>query len=73
MNAKDQMIVEAVRHDTYRQAQQANWPRNTCVDCHVPCGYDREFIATGRCQKCYDESPLIVQKKAASDDQKNAA
>lgn len=61
--AKDAMIEEAIMHETYQHAKQANWPRPTCVDCSVPCAYDREFKATGRCQSCYTETPLIIQHK----------
>lgn len=57
MNAKSLMM------ETYSQSKRANWPRPTCVDCHGPTAYDREFRATGRCQSCYNETPLIIQKK----------
>lgn len=49
--------------ETYQQAQSANWPRPTCVDCHGPTAYDREFKATGRCSACYRDTELIIIKK----------
>jgi len=50
--------------ETYEQAKRANWPRPTCVDCHGPTAYDREFKATGRCQACYREQPpLLTERK----------
>jgi hypothetical protein len=49
--------------ETYQQAKHANWPRPTCVDCQVPCAYDREFKATGRCQHCYSTTDLIIHRK----------
>ena len=65
MNAKDQMIDDAVQHETYAQAQAANWPRPVCRICHVPTAYDREYRATRCCQVCYrDElAQLTVQPK----------
>ena len=48
--------------ETYQQAMRANWPRPTCVDCHAPTAYDREFKATGRCQACYRETELVIVK-----------
>ena len=50
-------------HETYDQAKQANGHRLTCTDCQVPCAYTREFRATGRCESCYRETPLIIQRK----------
>lgn len=56
-NAKDLHI------ETLSEAKRANWPMPTCTDCHCPCAYSREFRATGRCESCYRETPLIIQRK----------
>jgi len=48
---------------TYAEACRQNWPRPTCVSCHAPTRYDREFRALGYCQSCYREEPLIIQRK----------
>lgn len=50
---------------TYSQAKAANWPRNTCIDCQVPCAYDREYKAMKLCQSCAKEGfpNYIIQRK----------
>ena len=48
---------------TYAEACRQNWPRPTCVSCHVPCAYDREFRAAGLCQSCYPvELPVLMTR-----------
>lgn len=57
-------IVRIHAHETYQQARAANWPRPTCVVCHAPTAYDREFRGAGLCQSCYNEEPLFIQKRS---------
>jgi hypothetical protein len=49
--------------ETYSQAKRANWPRPTCIVCHAPCAYDREFRGATLCQSCYREEPLFITRK----------
>lgn len=48
---------------TYQQACAQNWPRPTCVSCHTPCAYDREFRGAHLCQSCYREEIVYTMKK----------
>ena len=56
MNAKD-------AHITY---QQARWRENKpiCLWCYVPCDpTSRTYRATTLCEFCYDDQPVIVERK----------
>lgn len=50
-------------YETYEQARHANGHRLSCIDCHAPCAYSREYRATRRCDSCYRDTPIITQPK----------